>query len=193
VLTEVIERLDMLTARCGQAMRSQHLEYNQRLNLMLAHMENMRYRILQEAQRVDGAVARMREALRARLQHASANIYDWTHALMARSPAIQVRRDRIVVPQLQSRLTGAMSHGLKWRAQQTHGYLARLHSLSPLAILDRGYGILEMLPQRQVIRDAGQVSVGEKILARVARGQLRCTVEEVTVDSSVSKPVGTSL
>ena len=121
------------------------------------------------------------------------NTQTWTQALMSRSPALQVQRDLVIVPQLRSRLIVAVNHGLKRKAEQTHAYLGRFNGLSPLAILDRGYGILETIPGRRIIRDAGQVSVGEEILARLARGQIRCTVEEVRLNQSVSKPAETSL
>ena len=65
VLTETAERLGMLTARCRQAMTSRCMEQHQRLDLLLAHMESIRFRVLKEAQRVDGAVTGMREAVRA--------------------------------------------------------------------------------------------------------------------------------
>ena len=96
----------------------------------------------------------------------------------------QVRRDLVIVPQLRSRLVAAVNHGLKRKAEHTRAYLGRFNGLSPLAILERGYGILETMPGRQIIRNAGQVSVGEEILARLARGQIRCAVEEVKLDPS---------
>lgn len=185
VLTEIIERLVMLTARCRQAMSSRYLGQHQRLDLLLAHMDNMRLRLLQEAQGVHGAVAGMREAVRAQLRQAMGNVQALTQALMSKSPALQVRRDRAIVPQLRSRLIAAVNHDFKRKAQQTHAYLGRFNGLSPLAILDRGFGILETMPGRRIIRDAAQVSVGEEILARLARGQIRCTVKEIRLDPSV--------
>ncbi|BFU92105.1 MAG: Exodeoxyribonuclease 7 large subunit [Nitrospira sp.] len=185
VLTEIIERLGMLTVRCRHAISSRALEQHQRLDLLLAHMDNIRFRILKEAQRVDGAVAGMREAVRAQLRQTMVNAQAWTQTLMSRSPVIQVRRDLVIVPQLRSRVIAAVNYGLKRKVEQTHAYLGRFNGLSPLAILDRGYGILETMPGRRIIRDAAQVSVGEEILARLARGQIRCAVEEVRLDSSV--------
>ncbi len=185
VLAEMVERLGMLTARCQQAMSSHCLEHQQRLDLLLARLDTIRFRILEEAQRVDAAVAGMREAVRAQLKQAMMNIHAWTHVLMAKSPAVHVRRDLVMVPQLRSRLITAVSHSLTRSMQHTQAYMGRLHGLSPLAILDRGYGILETIPGGQVIRDVAQVSVGEEVLARVARGRLRCTVDEVRRDSSV--------
>jgi len=185
VLTEMVERLGMLTARCRQAMTSRCMEQHQRRDLLLAHMGSIRFRVLKEAQRVDGTVTGMREAVRAQLRQAIVNAQTWTSALMSKSPVFQVRRDLVIVPQLRSRLVAAVNHGLKRKAEHTHAYLGRFNGLSPLAILDRGYGILETMPGRRIIRDAGQVSVGEEILARLARGQIRCTVEEVKLDPSV--------
>lgn len=185
VLTEIVERLGMLTAYCRRAISLRCLEQHQRLDLLLTHMEDMRFRVLKEAQRVDGAVAGMREAVRSQLKQTMVNVQAWTSALMSRSPELQVRRDLVMVPQLRSRLIAAVNHGLKRKTEQTHAYLSRFNGLSPLAILDRGYGILETVPGRRIIRDAGQVSVGEEIQARLARGKIRCSVEEVTLDPSV--------
>ncbi len=185
VLTEIVERLEMLTTRCRQAIISQCVERNQRLDLMLIHMGNIRFRILREAQHVDSVVADMRDAIRAKLKQGTATTQEWCQALASASPESRVRHGMAIVPQLWSRLRGAMSHGLTRNEQRTHAYLDRLNSLSPLAILGRGYGILETIPYRQTIRDINQVSVGEQIRARLANGQLRCTVEEVSSGSSV--------
>lgn len=185
VLDEVMDRLDMLTARCRQAMSALCLTQHQQLDLLVASMDNVRFRILKEAQRIDGAVAGMRDAIRVQLRQVLMNAQTWTQTLMSKSPALQVRRDLVMVPQLRSRLVAAVHHGLTRKTQQTHAYLSRLHGLSPLAILDRGYGLLETMPEHRRIRDVGQVSVGDEILARLARGQLRCTVKDVRNDSSV--------
>ncbi len=193
VLSDIVEELNTLTSRCCQVMSAHCLEQHQRLDLLLAHLKNIRFRILQEAQRVDGAVVSMREAVRAQLQQAMVCLQDWTHALMSRSPALNVRRDLAMVPQLRSRLIAAVSNDLMRKIQHAHTSLSRLNGLSPLAILDRGYGILETIPGREIIRDARQVSVGEAILARLAKGLIRCRVEEVGLEPSVSNSAETSL
>lgn len=193
VLEDIVERLGMLTTRCEHAMSARCVEQRQRLDLCLAHLENIRFRILQETQRVDSAIASMKEAVRAQLQQAMTRIQEWTHALMGRSPALKVRRDLMMVPQLRARLISAVHYDLQRKIQHAHASLSRLNGLGPLAILDRGYGILETTPGRRIIRDVGQVSVGDKILARLARGTIHCRVEEIRAESSVSNPTETSL
>jgi exodeoxyribonuclease VII large subunit len=90
-----------------------------------------------------------------------------------------------VVPHLRSRLVGVMQYGLERRMQKVYTCLASLHNLSPLAILGRGYSIVETVSTHQVIRDASQVSVGQGVLARLAEGQLHCTVNKIVKDPSV--------
>jgi exodeoxyribonuclease VII large subunit len=54
----------------------------------------------------------------------------------------------------------------------------RLHALSPLAILDRGFALVQV--DSAVVRSAGDVSVGQRIDIRVAHGQIRAVVEKTT-------------
>jgi exodeoxyribonuclease VII large subunit len=56
--------------------------------------------------------------------------------------------------------------------------LGKLDSLSPLAVLERGYSIA-MAPSGAVLRDSSQASVGEQIRVRLHRGNLKCEVKEI--------------
>ena len=185
VLTELVERLEILIARCRQAITAQCVDQQQRLDLALAHMGHIRLRILKEAQRVDEAVAGMRDAAQAKLRRTIADAQAWTQALMSQNPVFRVRRELGVIPQLESRLTAAMDHTLAQKLQLTRGTLGRLNGLSPLAVLERGYAILETVSKRQIIRNIGQVAVGDEVVARLANGQVRCTVNDVTSNPSV--------
>lgn len=185
VLAEIVERLEMLAARCRQATMSQCLDHQQRLDLLVAHLATIRLRILREAQRVDGTLVSMREAIRDTLKQMTARMQGWRQALEAASPEVRVRHGMALVPQLRLRLTGTMAHDLKRYEERIHAYLGRLHGLSPLAILARGYGMLETMPDQTIVRRVAQVSIGDTIRARLVDGELRCTVEDVLPDSSV--------
>ncbi len=53
-----------------------------------------------------------------------------------------------------------------------------LDAMSPLAVLGRGYALARDARGR-VLRDASNVEEGERVSVRLARGSLRCRVEEV--------------
>lgn len=185
VLAEVIERLKELGTRIQQAMDWRCGNERQRLDLLLAHLARLRFRILEDAQRVDGAVLQMTQAVHDIVKRGREQVHSVKHELVTRSPQSQVRHGLAVVPQLLSRLQGVMQHGLDRRIQEARSCLVNLNHLSPLAILSRGYSIVESISTHQVIRDAEQVPVGQDVLARLAKGQLRCTVKEIVSDHSV--------
>ncbi|MBW1818815.1 MAG: exodeoxyribonuclease VII large subunit, partial [Deltaproteobacteria bacterium] len=56
----------------------------------------------------------------------------------------------------------------------------RLHDLSPLSILGRGYSITFKLPEETVLRDAGGTQQGERVRVMLARGELDCTVDRTS-------------
>ena len=54
--------------------------------------------------------------------------------------------------------------------------------MSPLATLDRGYAMVTDPASGRVVSDASQVSVGDKISARLANGTLDATVTKSHTD-----------
>jgi exodeoxyribonuclease VII large subunit len=54
---------------------------------------------------------------------------------------------------------------------------ARLESLSPLAVLGRGYAVCWNADRTAIIRDEAAVSAGDKVHVKLERGELDCTVE----------------
>ena len=57
--------------------------------------------------------------------------------------------------------------------------LARLDTLSPLAILSRGYSLTWRLPERTLVRDAQELAPGDKIYLRFGTGGATAAVEGV--------------
>jgi exodeoxyribonuclease VII large subunit len=57
----------------------------------------------------------------------------------------------------------------------------KLESLSPLAILARGYSISRLLPDLTIVKDAASVRLGEAVSILLHRGSLTCRVEGTTL------------
>ena len=55
---------------------------------------------------------------------------------------------------------------------------ARLESLSPLAVLARGYAVCWNDERTMVIRRAGSVQAGDRVRVTLHEGELRCEVQE---------------
>jgi exodeoxyribonuclease VII large subunit len=185
VLIEIVERLGEWGARCTRAMRRRCDDERQQLDLMCANLANIRFRVLKEMQRVDGAVVQMRQATQDALKQGWERVHSLRHDLIGGSPEVRVRHSMALVPQFLLRLEQVMRHRLNRGTQPVRSCLARLHALSPLGTLDRGYSIMETVPNHEVVRDVRQVAVGQEVLARLAKGRLRCTVKEILPEPSV--------
>jgi exodeoxyribonuclease VII large subunit len=185
VLDEVRDRMKELGARCRQAVVWRLSDERRRVALGVADLTRFRFRLLDAAQAIDGAVLQMTQIMQDHVKHDREMLTGLTFRLHGQGPQAQVRHGLAVLPQIVCRLHAVMRQGIHRRSREIRACMDHLHHLSPLAILTRGYSIVEHLPTHQVVLDAQQLSVGDEILARLSRGRLRCAVREVIPDSSM--------
>jgi exodeoxyribonuclease VII large subunit len=78
-----------------------------------------------------------------------------------------------------------MQNGVQRRIHTVHRtierYDGKLDSLSPLAVLERGYSI-SSTSEGTILKDAAQTATGEQIRIRLHRGRLKCEVKEIDHD-----------
>ncbi|MDP1853311.1 MAG: exodeoxyribonuclease VII large subunit [Candidatus Omnitrophota bacterium] len=75
-------------------------------------------------------------------------------------------------------LSVKISHILITNQEKTRAYTFRLNALNPLAILSRGYSLSTKI-DGAVIKDTGELRVGEQVRTRLARGEFVSTVESI--------------
>jgi exodeoxyribonuclease VII large subunit len=91
-------------------------------------------------------------------------------------------RDAPGLPVSGSRDSGATQTGpvslLLERLEEAVGHAAaRLHDLSPVAILGRGYAVCRTADETTIIRSSTEVSAGDRVSVMLGEGRLGCVVE----------------
>jgi len=101
--------------------------------------------------------------------------------LLQRSPAVEVQYSVRQLTQLKERLRSAGTGGLERVANRLNLAGRALHSVSPLATLERGYAIVSDAETGKVLNDASDTKPGTGITARLASGSIDATVDKVNM------------
>jgi exodeoxyribonuclease VII large subunit len=96
-----------------------------------------------------------------------------------RTPLDRVRQFAQRLDDLTVRLNISMKRKLELTRKRLEREASLLNSLSPLAILNRGYSITTNLETGAVIKEIGTVSIGDKVGVRVTDGEMECRVERL--------------
>ena len=182
VLAEIVERLGELTVRMGQVMLRHCAFERQRLDAGIRGLTDVRFRLQEASQRTDDMVDRLREMLQCLLMSGRKRIHEVQRDLSDLNPILVIMQGLATVPQFSKRLEGQMVAILAQHHHRLHTILVQLNTLSPLAILGRGYSILQRVPTGQILHRANDVEVGQELEAQLASGRLNCTVTRVFDD-----------
>src|SRR5262249_33631692 len=144
--------------------------------------EALRDLVRDRSQRLDDQTERLRAALERRAR-------DDRHRLA-------LLRERMSPPRLAERLRGRRADAAAWRARlhaagaafaergrgRCAGLGARLHALSPLAVLSRGYAICRLETSGAILKESAAARPGDAVGVLLHRGSLICEVTEVRDD-----------
>jgi exodeoxyribonuclease VII large subunit len=177
---QLAEQIEILRTRASRAMRYQLLLSQNALNALARQgtFARMRDPIHRRGQRIDELVFRLAEAQRRHLR----TFYRRLDSASARVRAHDLRTKLAVMRRDVGARTSALAAITRNLLLHYRGNLdrlsAQLEALSPLAILDRGYALV-FDSSGKLLKDAAQVSAGETVRARVARGEFTARVEHV--------------
>src|ERR1043165_285709 len=127
-------------------------------------------------------VDRLCETVRQLLKSRRERVYEVQRDLSGLNPILVIKHGLATIPQFSKRLKGQMRVILAQHQHRIHAMLAQVNTLSPLAVLGRGYSILHTVPSGQILRRARDVEVGQELEAQLASGRLSCMVTRVFDD-----------
>jgi exodeoxyribonuclease VII large subunit len=137
-------------------------------------------------QRLDDAVERMEEAVDTRIREHSRRVDALTSVIFRHDPRQRIALARHNFSAGQARLERVLERAIDARRARLERLAARLQSLSPLAVLERGYALVTDADGK-LVRSAGQVATGEMMKTRLSDGQFTSRVEDVKLTTQKTR------
>jgi len=154
-------------------------DWLRRINVYAARIARVGERAVEDrAQQVDWFSARMVSALRGQLLKRRHDVQALRSELVQLSPAVSVQRSIGRLTALRQRLAGGAHDALSDLNHRVALLGRALHSVSPLATLERGYAIV-LDAEGKALTDAQGVKAGDEIRARLSKGELLAKVTKV--------------
>lgn len=179
IISESMQTLDMLYPRLQKSIRTiltrNQIEYKYCRNRLAVNKPDF---TLQKN-------IEMLASLRKKMQRASLVILENHQTyLTALDKRMKIKAATCVRPlekemiNLDRRLRMHMNRNLENKWQIISGYFGKLDSLSPLAVLGRGYSLVSREGEKTFIRDASVLHEGEMILIQFHKGRARAEVRK---------------
>ena len=130
-------------------------------------------------QRLDDVEVRLRNGIKRIIKDRQHNIETLIKDINSFNPQNRIQLYRHRMDTSLNSLFKNFSHILALKREGFHGVVAMLDSLSPLAILSRGYSITYKLPGQSIIKSSADVQGGDKVEVKLHDGSITCLVEDI--------------
>ncbi len=176
---ELIQSMESLGHRLYRAGGVALENRRERLLSLIHRLADPRRRLSDLRLRLDDLCGRLMISVQQCLSRKRDRLRLETDGLMHLHPGRQLAELGHRVAQLCRQMILALRAQLRLFRQRTEGCLGKLQTLSPLAVLERGYSIARVLPSKQVIRRASDLKVASRVNVKVHRGEFIARVEEI--------------
>jgi exodeoxyribonuclease VII large subunit len=177
----VAEHLARLNHRLERAARFQILQARQRLaRVPVSHAESRMAALLRQLeQRLDDVGFRIENAINQQLRARQRHVAEFSASVLRHDPRQQLAHARGHFDACRSRLHRTLERTIEAARARLGALDAQLNSLSPLAVLDRGYALV-LDAQGSLVRSIRQVAPGDNLRTRLGDGAFTSRVESAT-------------
>lgn len=177
---ELIDRVNQRTNSLIQGMKSIHKHATQHVG-KLASSYAFRYPkqlYIQKEQQLDRTIEALQRNMQGYVEQRENQVSQLQLKLQQHHPSHDIKAAHTKVEALQRQLIKEMQKVVGEKGYRYDKLIGKLDTLSPLKIMDRGYGLLYD-DSKNIIKSIEQLNVGQQIVVTLQDGQANCLVEEI--------------
>jgi exodeoxyribonuclease VII large subunit len=179
ILDEKLQKLSILSEQLLLVLQNKVDKYSDLLKRFIERrfFKDPMYIMQPQTQRLDDLNNRLFRGLEQWVLLQEQKLSGMIHQLVHLTPAKNIRQLGEKKALFHHLLVQNVHSRIRFDRERFVGVLKNLNALSPLAILDRGYSIANF--QGKALTQSDRIMEGDSIKIRLAKGQLRCTVDEI--------------
>ncbi|MBU0972731.1 MAG: exodeoxyribonuclease VII large subunit [Proteobacteria bacterium] len=176
--TALIQHINLLRSSLVQVMDRKMGFLNQKLDDLSLRMKSP-VRVVKDLKlRIQEFEARMNRNLQARVLYHKERVFWLQKILTGKSFLIKIRENRQQVDGLVIGLVSSLNGRLSACKTRVKEMDVKLGAFNPRSVLDRGYSIARILPQKRILMDAQDADVNDQVEIILSKGRLVTRVEE---------------
>lgn len=175
---EFLTLLQNILTRLERAMKHQTVLLRERLETHRRVIRDPRSLIESFLLRLDELEARITKGIRNHLRFRMERYLRLNQGLRHQNPVEKLVAYAVRARSLHKGMKDQMGFYFARRRARLEGLILALDTLSPLAILGRGYSLTRKMPGMNLLKDARSIKSGERVHVQLNKGALICRVEE---------------
>ena len=172
---ELGSNLGVLTNRAFRAVNLIISAGHNRLQVLYHRLKDPAARLIEQRQRLDEAVLRMHHGIQGIIRYNSERTVSFNNRLKLVSPERYIYTLEADIKALKARLAASMNAILACKRSSLEQTATRINTASPLSVLSRGYSLV-MREDGALVRDAGKLHQGERLIIKPQQGEIVCKV-----------------
>ncbi len=176
--SQLRQRLVNLAQRLWNNQQRRLSDYQHQLNQWQQRLRSPQQALRDRYQQLDQLEIRLQRSWQWQQQQRQQRLQTQSQALQHCHPQRAIAQQQQQLQDWQQRLQRAINTQLQQRQEKLAHQAHVLNTLSPLQVLTRGYSITQS-EGGEVLQNANQVAVGQRVVSRLQQGRLVCDVVEV--------------
>ncbi len=176
-LREIKTRLVSATSQIINSRKHELNHYSKRLR-------NPKRNIADHLMRLDEFHSHLARLINVAIKDRLKAIKNEKRALRLNSPARLINSMNQKIAFQRHTVLQSISRRLDELQAPVHLLEKRIYDLAPVSVLNRGYSVVQKLPEKTTLRDISSVNKGNRVRIILSKGELGCIIEKIT-DSSL--------
>lgn len=175
---ELLQLVNDISDRLKYRMRNFVDRLRQTVTDISRRLVDPRRRIQDRRLQVDDFASRLNRRMLILLNRKKEQLDWWSGRFVKNSPIIRIHNLNQTIEQYGYKLLKTFNIIKISKLTRFRELVARLETLNPIAILERGYSITRTIPDLKVVVDPKSVSINQNLQVLVAKGTLTCRVKD---------------